>query len=158
MKCYNECMKIEIDQSGKLENTHISTVVGFANSKTKSIIILSREKIKLQKWFRATGKRKMYIYNTFAALIFLLTKSEKSIESMTIDTEYPGQASLIKNYLLNFYKLSKTDIGKYQINFQRIGKSSRAHGVANSAFKEKRAIIKVSADDIIKLIKKRSGI
>lgn len=151
-------MKIEIDQSGKLENTHISTTVGFSNSKTKSIIIPSREKIKLQKWFRLVGKRKMYIYNTFAALIFLLTKSEKSIESMMIDTEYPGQGPLIKNYLLNYYKSAKQDISKHQINFQRIGKSSKAHAFANSAFKEKKAIIKVSADEIIKLIKKRSGI
>jgi len=151
-------MKIEIDQSGKLENTHISTAVGYSNSRTKSIIISSREKIKLQKFFREIGKRKMYIYNTFAVLIFLLTKSEKSIESMTIDTEYPGQDSLIKNYLLNYYKSIKKDINKYQINFQRVGKSSNAHSVANSSFKKKKAIIKASADDIIRLIKKRSGI
>lgn len=151
-------MRIEIDQSGKLENTHISTVVGFSNSKTKSIIILSREKIKLQKFFRDIGKRKMYIYDTFATLIFLLTKSEKKIEQIIIDTEYPGQDALIKNYLLNYYKLAKKDIGKHQISFQGIGKSSRAHFVANSSFKKKKAEIKVSADEIIKLIKKRSGI
>ena len=45
-------MKIEIDQSGKIEQTSIITVVGYSNDSKDTISITATEKGKLQKWFR----------------------------------------------------------------------------------------------------------
>ena len=82
-------MQIEIDQSGKIENTHKPTVVGFSNNKNKTVIILATEKQKLQKYFRKVKKPHVFKYKVFAILIFVLLKKEH-IERMTIDTEYLG--------------------------------------------------------------------
>lgn len=152
-------MRIEIDQSGKLENTNVSTAVGFSNGKSKSIIISSREKIKLQKYFRDIGKRRIYIYFSFSALIYLLIKSEKSIEEMIIDTEYPGQEPLIKNYIVNLCGASKKKFDKRQLYFKQIGKKSRAHYISITSYRTKRGNVRVFAQDIINLIQiKRPGI
>ena len=151
-------MRIEIDQSGKIENTNISTAIGFSNGKNKSIIISSREKIKLQKYFREIGKRRIYIYFTFAILIYLLIKSERKVEEIIIDTEYPGQGPLIKSYLIQFYK-PNNKLDKSQIYFRQIGKKSNAHNVSIVAYRNKRADIRIYAQDIMNLAqKKRPGI
>lgn len=152
-------MRIEIDQSGKLENTNISTVVGFSNGKTKSIIISSREKIRLQKYFRDIGKRKAYIYFSFATMIFLLLKDEYKIDEIIIDTEYPGQGHLIKSHLLQLFSSRKNRVSKDQIYFSQIGHKSYAHHVSVGSFRLKRATIRIKASDVIKLMpKQKSGI
>lgn len=155
---YNEFMRIEIDQSGKLEDTHKPTVVSFSNSKNKTIIIFSTEKQKLQKYFRKINKRKIYVYMTFAFLIFSLIKNEKKIEEITIDKEYVGQEPLIKNYLINFIK-QKRPIDKRSINFKEITKKSNAHKIALKAYTSKRADLKIGASTVIKFLQnKRPGV
>lgn len=65
-------MVIEIDQSEKIEYTHKNTVVAFSNGISGSIIIKSKEKRKIQEIFRKAGKPKIFVYDLFAALIFIL--------------------------------------------------------------------------------------
>jgi len=149
---YTNSMKIEIDQSGKLENTNISTVVGFSNGKCKSIIIASREKIRLQKHFRDIDKRMIYIYFTFSAMIYLLIKSERKIEDIIIDTEYPGHEHLIKSYLIQFFTKANKKINKKRIYFRQIGHESNAHNVSITSYRSKRADIRIKAEEIIKLL------
>ncbi len=50
-------MRIEIDQSGKIENTNKPKVIAFTGDKNKSLIIFAGEKQKLQKHFRRIGKQ-----------------------------------------------------------------------------------------------------
>lgn len=69
-------MHIKIDQSGKVEDTRINTVVSFSNGKRKSISIDRREKRELQKIFREGKKGHVFIFKTFAILIFLLIKED----------------------------------------------------------------------------------
>lgn len=54
--CYDESMRIEIDQSGKIEDTSKHTFLAFSNKEHFVIKISSMEKQKLQKHFRKTGK------------------------------------------------------------------------------------------------------
>jgi len=63
-------MKIEIDQSGKIEDTSKNTIIAFSNGKFKSIFISAREKRELQKFFRRIGKPRIFVYRVFAILIF----------------------------------------------------------------------------------------
>jgi len=50
-------MRIEIDQSGKIENTAKPTVIAFSGKRDKSLIIFAGEKQKLQNHFRKIGKK-----------------------------------------------------------------------------------------------------
>lgn len=143
-------MKIEIDQSGKLEDTHKPTVVGFSNKVNKTVIISSIEKQKLQKYFRKIGKSRQYIYRTFAILIYYLIKDKNKISQIIIDQEYPGQEALIKGFLLEYLDISKIKIDKKSIYFDEIGKSAKIHGIVWSAYTNKKADFKLSAKDILK--------
>lgn len=153
-------MRIEIDQSGKLEDTHKPTVVSFSNGKNRSIIIFATEKQRLQRYFRKIGKPTVYVYVTFALLIYILVKSEKKIVQIIIDREYPGQEPLIKSYLLTFFReRTKINIDKKSVVFQLITKNSNAHLIALDCYRNKKANIKITANEIVRLIdKKRSGV
>src|SRR3990167_8219729 len=120
-------MRIEIDQSGKLEYTSKPTVVGFANGKCESIIISASEKQKLLKKAYKINRPKVYRYKykVFAILIYLLIKNEKLLNYLTIDREYPGQENLIKSYLLNYLRKTHPNISKQDIVFRTIGKASK---------------------------------
>ncbi|MEK7535031.1 MAG: hypothetical protein AAB563_01340 [Patescibacteria group bacterium] len=151
-------MVIEVDQSGKLEKTSIPTVIAFSNGVSKSAIISSTEKQKLENHFRLLGKRRVYVYQSFATILFLLLKDEKKVEEVVIDTEYPGQAPLIKNILLNLAE-KKLRIDKRDNTFKQIGKKSNAHNTAYLAYKSGSATITLTAIDIIKHLPqtKKSG-
>ena len=152
-------MKIEIDQSGKIENTHKPTVIGFSNTKNKTIIIFATEKQKLLRYFRKIGKQKVFIYIVFATLICLLLKNEKNIDQIIIDKEYPGQEALIKNYLLSFFRKTGRDIDKGSISFRQIGKKSKAHQIVYQSYQHKRSDAKVTAKDVLKyFVKLKSGV
>ena len=147
-------MIIQIDQSGKLEKTNVPTAIGFANGKTRAMLISASEKMKLKQYFRDSGKRKAYIYKCFAALVFLLIKDEERLDLVIIDTEYPGQEPLIKNHLLNFFKtLSRSDVDKSTFVFKSIGKASNAHKVAYDAYKGKESGEAVTADQVFDIVK-----
>ncbi|MFH0857033.1 MAG: hypothetical protein V1860_03995 [bacterium] len=144
---------IEIDQSGKVEDTNKLTVVAFSNGKIKSLQISAREKQKLVKAMRGIDHPKqVFIFKIFACLIFLLINSEKE-EYITIDKEYPGHEAIIKGMILSlFYKIKNK---APDIMFAEIGKKSMAHKTAIAIFrKERKADIIIRADDIIKLLYK----
>ena len=152
-------MKIEIDQSGRIEYTNKPTVIGFSNSKDKTIIIFSTKKQKLQRYFRKIGKPRLFVYATFAFLIYLLLKHERGIDEICIDEEYTGQGALIKNYLLIFFRKSGREMDKRSIYFTQIGKKARIHGIVIDAYRCKKADIKITTDEIMKYLAKiKSGV
>jgi len=153
-------MIVEVDQSGKLERTSIPTVVSYSNSKSKAVIINSNEKRKLQEYFRSIEKRRVYIYQCFAILIFMLIKDEKDISKLTIDTEYPGQEPLIKNYLLNLLQTQTiSKLTKSEIIFKSIGKKSHAHEIAYKTYRGELKCVATTAKEVLSYIQenKKSG-
>ena len=152
-------MKIEIDQSGKIENTSKPTVIAFSGNKNKSLIIFAGEKQKLQNHFRKIGKPSSFVYMTFAVLICLLIKGERLIDEIVIDREYPGQEVLIKSYLLQFLRKSGKSFDKRKIYFQEIGRKSPAHNYAVRSYRLKKADVKVKSTEILEfLTKTKSGV
>src|SRR3989344_7489468 len=112
-------MRIEIDQSGRVEYTSQPTVIAFANSKTYSIIFLSRDKKYLQKIFRKAGVPNLFVNKTFAILIFLLIKDFlKSINQIIIDHEYLGHDKVIKQFLLELLRRHKKNFNSHDIFFR----------------------------------------
>ena len=138
---YSYIMQIYIDQSGKVEETEKPTILAFSNGKQKSIFISAKDKQEIQKLFREVGRPNVFIYKTFAILIFFLIKDElNEIQSIIIDTEYIGYEPLIKNILIKLIRSKKKDFDSDSIHFQQVGKRHRCHEEAIRTFRrEKRA-------------------
>jgi hypothetical protein len=130
-------MKIFIDQSGRVEYTSHNTIVAFSNGKQKAIKILARTKRQLQEIFRRKGAPNLFVYRTFATLIFLLVKNELcKIKQIVIDIEYPGQDKLIKDILLELIR--KNHLNEPEISFQKIGNKPKVHYAAYDVFIQKK--------------------
>jgi len=132
-------MQAKIDQSSKIEYTSKNTVIAYANHKQKSLLIKAKEKRKIEKIFRQAGKPYIFIYKTFAILIYLLIKDDlDQISQIIIDTEYHGHEPLIKDFLLQIIRGKKGKlIDPDAICFRQIGRKSEAHKKAINTYKGK---------------------
>lgn len=148
-------MHIQIDQSGKIEDTTVDTVLAFSNGKNKSVFIGKKEKREVQEFFRQNSKGNIFVFKTFAILIFLLIKNDLlKIQHIAIDLEYTGKNYLIKDYLLREIRESRS-FDKRDIDFIQIGRKSKAHETAINVFrKRKKPDIVVLKSDIVKFLTK----
>src|SRR3990167_2720456 len=134
-----------VDQSGKIEQTNKDTVIGAANGKSYAIKLPAKVKRVLQQKCRASLQGKLFIYRTFAALVFLLIKhNTKTMTDLVIDIEYPGKEKVIKEVILEL--LRKEKLTEPNLSFGRIGNNPKAHFAAYDVF-----IGKKKADKIITL-------
>ena len=144
-------MRVEIDQSGKIEDTSRQTVLSYSNSKSKTLIILPKDKKLIQKLFRKAGRPTMYVYRTFAVMIYLLIKDDlKQIDQIIIDKEYQGYDKLIKQFILELCQKFNNKIEPDIIHFKEIGKKSNAHKIAINGYRTKKADIKVTLGDYLR--------
>lgn len=149
-------MKIEIDQSGKIENTSKLTVLTFSNDKNGSVVILAKDKKMLQSYFRRIDKPRLFAVLGFTVLVFILIKSYLANGcSIVIDREYPGFEDFISQKLREFIK-EGTKIKDFRIYTQEITKKSRAHILGSFIYKtrDRRDIKKVQSREIIRIIEK----
>lgn len=73
---------IQIDQSGKIEQTSLDTIIALSNHDKYSITLSKRSKRLLQEIFRDLKKPRVFVYHTFSALIALVllkTKPTKTV-------------------------------------------------------------------------------
>jgi len=146
-------MKVEIDQSGKVEDTNRLTIVAYSNGRTKSLMITAKDKKAIQSIFRRINQTRVFISKVFAAAIFVLIKADyKKIDTLVIDNEYPGHENIIKRYLREFIDANGLKSDAIEIHIQSIGKKSKAHNAAWHAFHFKKADMKVSAQELINII------
>jgi len=118
-------MKIQIDQSNKIEQTNKDSVIGFSNNIFGSVLMRAKDKREVEKIFKRTGKSKIFIYKLFAILIFILIKEHlKKIDEIAIDTEYPGKDNLIKSFLMREIEKVRPDFFPRKLYFlSRLAKS-----------------------------------
>ncbi len=148
-------MIIEIDQSGKIENTNKPTVLAFSNSISKSILISAKDKRTIQTIYRKINQGKTFITKIFSTMIFYLLKSDiKNLDSIIIDREYPGHESDIKSSILDIFNKEKIKIEPGSIKFTSIGKKSNAHKIAHESYISKKSEIKISANEILRILLK----
>ena len=146
-------MRIEIDQSGKVEDTSRKTVVALTNSKKFTVLINTREKRKLQEKFRLIGQPKIFVYYVFATLLYLVIKYSGNLKNkIYIDIEYTGQTKIIEKILFDL-------VGeKLLIEWIKVGKQSKSHDLGYKVF-----VGKLKADKVIEakfienLINKKTG-
>lgn len=133
---------IEVDQSGKIEQTSLDTVVAFRN--TEQFTVLMKKKIKAEILVEYRKKHKDIVYRLFAILIFICIKNYLGkLKLVMIDNEYKGREIDIKKHLLNLILKNNPDFDKRCIKFGNISKKSRAHITAYQTFAGKLAPNKV---------------
>ncbi|HRN71011.1 MAG TPA: hypothetical protein PLS49_07575 [Candidatus Woesebacteria bacterium] len=122
-------MKIEIDQSGKVEYTATHTIVG--DSLGNSFLLKAQDKRKLLQFYRLIGKPRIFAFEVFAIITaYLIQLSFRSEHQYIIDREYIGKENDIKRFLLLSLSDLHIPIYKDQIHFGLISKKSKAHKTA----------------------------
>lgn len=148
-------MRIEIDQSGKIEQLNFDTIIAFSNNEQYCIKL--PKQLKRNLFLNYKQHIKQIRYKLFSISIFLCIKEYLKINEnvhLVICCEYSGKESLIKNILLELLKKNKFDISKKLITFGRIGKNSNAHNVAIDVFRENRKPNKIIQErEILELLK-----
>lgn len=144
-------MRIEIDQSGKIEQTGTDTILAYSNGKQFAILIPSIVKREIVWKYRQQRKvNKIFFLKLFSTCIFLLIKDIiNKLEEIVIDVEYEGNEGTIKNVLLNHIRKTKPNFDKNIILFRRVGKASNAHKVAIGVFKNERREDKIIRENEI---------
>lgn len=122
-------MRVEINQSNKIEQTGKDTVLGLANGKTFTILINRKIKRKLQEEFRGQGRPRLFVYRTFIASVVLLLKYAqlKDLSQVVIDEEYYGKDKMLKSMFSEIWSRYFKKIP--EISFEKIGRKSKVHNV-----------------------------
>lgn len=130
-------MRIEVDQSGKIERTQSNTVLAFSNDTEFAVIVLAVEKRECLRRWRQQGKSGKVLYpKLFVAALFLLLKNHLRQSSLVvIDPEYPGHEQDIRAQLLRHIRRHIPQFPADRIVFRQIGKQSRAHKKAPGVFR-----------------------
>jgi hypothetical protein len=148
---------VEVDQSGKIGDTKVPTVLAFSNQESHSILIPATVKRACVRFLRAYYRHLQQLYmKLFAAALFLLLQKHlERISVIVIDTEYPGQEGIIKGMLLNYIRRVVPGFPKEQVIFRKIGKRSPAHKKAYTTYrgeiKENRTI---NSEELLRLFGK----
>ncbi len=122
-------MSYQVDQSGKIEQTNLDTIIAITNNKHFSIVLGKKDKRILEKVFKKIGKSKSYPFIIFAALLAILFKLVSVKNKITVDREYVGHENTIRERTLYFlHNLGVEDTAT--IVFGHVGKLSRAHDLA----------------------------
>jgi hypothetical protein len=145
-------VQIEIDQSGKIEQTAVDTVIALSNDIQASVLLYKRTKRDLQKYFRASKKYRAFPYLVFSACIAFLIKEVNLSQSIVIDREYYGHEPYIEQHIILF--LERLGVkGHPPIRFSLIGKSSNAHKFARKVGRKRVPVSRIiEAEKILALV------
>lgn len=124
-------MRIEVDQSGKIEQTEMDTVVAFSNNHQYAVLLPKELKRILINKYR---KEKQVILKLFVICVYYTIRDYlHQIELIVIDNEYEGKQNYIKSLLFDFIRKDYRDFDKNLIRIAHITKKSKAHEVAANA-------------------------
>ena len=144
-----------MDQSGKIEQLNMNTVIAFSNKNQYSVLI-SKE-VKQQAYRLYKGKIKDLRYRLFCIGVYYCLKDYiKENELITICFEYQGKENLIKSFLLDYLRKESAIIDPKIIRFGKIGKQSNAHVVAIDVYRGNRKPNKtLTLEELEKWLKKK---
>ena len=147
-------MHIEVDQSGKIEQLNMNSVIAFSNKNQYSVLISKEVKREVYKIYK--GKVKELRYRLFCVgVYFCLKEYIREKELITICCEYVGKENLIKSFLLDYLRKDYPAVDPKIIRFGMIGKKSNAHAVAIDVYRGNRRPNKIlSLSEVEKWLKK----
>jgi len=121
-------MRIEVDQSGKIEQTDMDTIIAFSNRHQYAVLLPKEVKRRLIGRYR---KERQIILKIFVACVYHCIKNYiHEIEFIVIDKEYEGKDDYIKSILLSFIRKEYPKFDKQLIKFSNVTKRSKAHEYA----------------------------
>lgn len=129
-------MRVEVDQSGKVEDTRVDTIFAFSNQINGSILITAEVKRKCVGFVRDDKHRTKTLYLRIfcAGLFFLLKDRLTNLNQIVIDIEYLGREHDIKALLLRLIWRLEPGFDPDKIQFTAVGKDSPAHIKGYSIF------------------------
>lgn len=143
-------MQIEIDQSGKIEQTNHVTVIALTNGTKYTILFSRNDKRYIEKISKQTGFKSVHPQTTFAILIAIIVIKSKVNKSILIDTEYPGYNEYIRK-IVNLLVGKKCSL----IKFGFVGKESKSDLLARKiAHNKEGPSYKVNRSEITKYLTK----
>lgn len=149
-------MAIEVDQSGKVEDTGKDTVLAYSNDKQYAILIPKKVKRQVQELFRLNGMNRLFIYFLFSYGLYRLFLKIDKPQGITVDTEYLGKEKLITKFVTLFFTHKKKQ--GISFKFARIGNHPKVHYAANDVLNKKLvADEKISLEEVIKATKIADG-
>ena len=144
-------MKIEIDQSGRIEYTSTQTVIG--DSLGNSIFIKSIDKQYLQQIYRSIGRPQLFVFDVFSIMVsFVMAKTYSNENIYIIDREYYGHEAVLRGLIMKNLHKQNIPIKKYQVDFGLIGKKSKAHETVYTRYTLKKKGNIIHAEEILKQI------
>ena len=155
-------MRIEIDQSGKIEKTNRKTIVAFSTRDgvtSGAVVISARDKKLVQSHFRAVKKPRLFVHITFVILIYLMVKDIiKDYDQIIIDREYPGYDDFIIQTLRSL--IAEKNIKNLSISISQIGRKSKAHDLAwnELQLRVQKVAVRISKEQVVREIKKSGSI
>jgi hypothetical protein len=125
---------VEVDQSGKIADMDVPTVLAYSNGSRYSVLISAPVKHQCLEILSERGRSGTTLYVQFFAtgLYWLLRERIEVMASVTIDEEYPGHHDKVKSHLLNLFRRENIAVPKRRIKFENLGKECRARGEARS--------------------------
>ncbi len=154
---------VQVDQSGKVEDTAQDTILALANGITFTIRIPSTVKRECITVLRRSGITGKTMYNQLFAtgLFFLLKDKIQELDKVIIDIEYIGREAQIKEHLVQLLRRVHGTVESHRIQFEYIGEHTAADEIARQTLHKKRR-----PDEVINLemilgefkAKKKSGI
>lgn len=147
-------MRIEIDQSGKVEHTRVNTALAFSNSESSAVLIPGVEKRRYVREMKRRGHTGFEPYlHLFVAGVFLLIQEYlPAITHIVIDVENQGHEKALRRLLLKHIRQSHPGFPPDAIVFDLIGKQSRAHKKALVVFQKKeQPVRRLRARELLRL-------
>lgn len=125
----------EVDQSGKIEQLNLDTVVALSNDRQFSVMI--PKKVKKDLFVKYKGRLPGLKYKLFSIALFECLKDLINLESkIVICKEYTGHELLLKAQIAQLLDAAGLIVGKKAIRFSEIGKRSPAHTLALSVLRK----------------------
>jgi hypothetical protein len=139
---------IQVDQSGKVEDTAQDTILALANGITFTIRIPSTVKRECITTLRRSGITGKTMYNQLFAtgLFFLLKDKIQELDKVIIDIEYIGREAQIKEHLVQLLRRAHGIVESQRIQFGYIGEHTAADEIARQTLHKKR-----KPDEVIRL-------
>lgn len=135
--------KYQIDQSGKIEQTQLDTVIAVVGEdKTFAVILRRSDKRILQTIFRSSQYSRFFAPLVFAATVAWLIKAAYLSGTIIIDQEYTGYEELILERISAYLKI----IGfkdNVHLKFGHVGKLSKVHDFALKVAHKKKIANKI---------------
>ena len=146
-------MRIEIDQSGKIEQLNSDTCIACSNEDNYCVVI--PKQIKQTIHYDHKNRVKQIKLKLFCiGIYYCISKFLNRKPTIILDNEYEGNESIVKYLLLELLRNQKIPFDKRLIQVSRIGKSSNAHILAiNTQRGELKPNKTLSENDITKVLK-----